>query len=344
MLIIMLGAAGSIAQEAKVRASIETKGELWVGQRVTLLVELLAPGFFSGAAAFDLPTMPGLMFAPPEGSPIVASETIDGTSYTVQRHELAVFSRRAAEQTIPPFTVRFRFKRNPLDKDAIPTAVKTEPVTFTVKLPPGAEKLGSLISARNLKVEEAWTPEPGKAKAGDAFTRTITFTAPEVPAMAFPPFPAGKIDGLGIYAKPPEVLDESNRGSLTGKRRDTITYVCQRAGQFTIPATQLTWFDLDAQKLQIIDFPARHLSVSSNPALGSTVAEQGKSVSWTALSWLLAAAAAALIATLCHGYWMPWVSRALVRWRPVHLQPLNPLAPRSSIASQPADASRRRSR
>ena len=143
-----------------------------------------------------------------------------------------------------------------------------------------------MISARNLKVEETWTPEPGKAKAGDAFTRTITFTAPEVPAMAFPPFPAVKIDGLGIYAKPPEVLDKSNRSSLSGNRRDTITYVCQRAGQFTIPAVRLTWFDLDAQKLRTIDFPARHLSVSSNPALESTAAPQGQSVSWTALLWL----------------------------------------------------------
>ena len=179
MLVGILGVAGGIAQEAMVRASIETKGEIWVGQRVTLLVELLAPGFFSGTAAFELPTVPGLMLAPPAGSPIVASETIDGTNYTVQRHELAVFSRHAGEQTIPPITVRFRFKQNPLDKDSVAAEVRTEPVSFSVKLPPGAEKLGSLISARNLKVEEVWTPEPGKAKVGDAFTRTITFTAPE---------------------------------------------------------------------------------------------------------------------------------------------------------------------
>jgi hypothetical protein len=330
MMVVMLGAAGGIAQEAKVRASIATKGEIWVGQRVTLVVELLAPGFFSGTAAFELPTVPGLTLAPPEGSPIVASETIDGTSYTVQRHELAVFSRRAGAQTIPPITVRFRFKQNPLNKDSIAAEVRTEPVSFSGKLPPGAEKLGSLISARNLKVQEVWTPEPGTAKVGDAFTRTITFTAPEVPAMAFPPFPAGKIEGLGVYPKPAEVLDKSDRGSLTGSRRDTIVYVCQRAGHFTIPATRLTWFDLDAQKLHTIDFPARNLSVSPNPALEATAVEQGKSVPWTALFWILAVAGAAFIATLCREYWMPWLSRALVRCRPVHLQPLNPVTRRSS--------------
>ena len=272
------------------------------------------------------------MLAPPEGSPVVSSETIDGTSYTVQRHELAVFSRRAGEQTIPPITVRFRFKRNPLDKETIAAAVKTEPVMFNAKLPPGAEKLGSLISARNLKVEEAWTPEPGKAKAGDAFTRTITFTAPEVPAMAFPPFPAEKIEGLGIYPKPPDVLDENNRGNLTGKRRDTIAYVCQRPGEFAIPAVRLTWFDLDAQQLQTIDFPARQLSVSANSALPSTATKKEDFVPWTTLIWLLGAAAVALIVTLCRGYWMPWVARALASWQPVHLQPLNPTGAKSSNA------------
>ncbi|HET9534737.1 MAG TPA: BatD family protein, partial [Mesorhizobium sp.] len=219
--LIVFGIIGAVAQEPKVRASIGTQGDLWVGQRITLVVELLAPGYFSGVAGFDLPNPPGLLLTPPEGSPIVSSETIDGTSYTVQRHELAVFSRRAGEQTIPPITVRFQFKRNPLDKETIAAAVRTKPVTFNAKLPPGAEKLGSLISARNLKVEEAWTPEPGKAKAGDAFTRTITFTA-------------------------------------------------------------------------------RQLSISANPVLESTAAAQGQPVPWTALSWLLAAAVAALIAALCH--------------------------------------------
>jgi len=111
-------------------------------------------------------------------------------------------------------------------------------------MPPGAENLGQVISARDLKIEETWRPEPGKENvmAGAAFTRTITFTAPDVPGMMFPPFPAGQIDGLGIYTKR-QLLDQTDGGSLHGERRDVVTYVCKRAGEFTIPATQYTWFD-----------------------------------------------------------------------------------------------------
>ena len=60
-------------------------------------------------------------------------------------------------------------------------------------LPPGAEGLGNVISARNLKVEETWKPELGKTtiKPGDAFTRTIIFSAPDLPGMGLPAVSSG---------------------------------------------------------------------------------------------------------------------------------------------------------
>lgn len=315
------------AQEPLVRSSLEKQEDTWVGQRITCIVELLAPGFFSGTASFDLPDPPGMMMIPPVSSPTVGSEDIGGVSYTVQHYELAVFSRRAGEQTVPAFPIRFSYKRQPLDKDSVAASGMTEPLHFTAKLPPGAEKLGSIISARDLKVVETWKPEPGKAKAGDAFTRTITFSAPDVPAMAFPQFPAGKIDGLGIYPKAAEVLDHSDRGELTGKRRDVITYLCQRAGQFTIPATKLTWFDLDAEKLQTIDFPARTLDVTSNPALasGTPAAESGK-VPWMRFVWSVTGMFALVLLLFVAKKLQvkQAVMRIAVLFRPIHLPPLNP--------------------
>src|SRR5262249_16670439 len=156
---------------------------------------------------------------------------------------------RAGEQTIPALPVRFAFKRAPLDTNVVAVSMKTEPTRFTATSPPGAEHLGSVISARALKIEETWQPEPGQTnvKAGDAFTRTILFTAPDIPGMVFPPFPAGPIDGLGLYTKR-QVQDQSDRGTLRGERRDVITYVCQRPGRFTIPAARLTWFDLETKE------------------------------------------------------------------------------------------------
>jgi hypothetical protein len=96
------------AQEVKVRATMETKDTIYVGQKATLVVELLAPGFFASAASFDVPDPQGLVLIPPTGSPVVSSEEVDGVSYTVQRHEVAALAQRAGDAVIPPFTVRFQ--------------------------------------------------------------------------------------------------------------------------------------------------------------------------------------------------------------------------------------------
>jgi hypothetical protein len=310
---------------------VARNGDVWVGQAVTLVVELLAPGYFSGAPAFDLPDPKGLLMVPPGGSPTISTEEVEGTSYTVQRYEFSVFARRAGVQTIPSLAARFRFKRNPLDAALESVAVKTEGLSFTAQLPPGAEKLGFVICARDLQWVETWTQEPKKAKAGDAFTRTITFTASNVPAMLFPPFPAGQIDGLGIYPKPPEVRDQTERGEMTGRRRDTITYVCKRPGRFRIPAARLTWWDIDTRQLRTIEFPARMLDVTENSAL-AVASGDAKDRSYWAREvkrlglWTLTAVFAA---SLILG-WRLVGQKVVAFFRPVHLSPLNPVGEKRS--------------
>lgn len=323
VLLVLLVVSKALAQDPKVRMSLANRGEPWVGQRVTIVVELLAPGYFSGASTMDLPSPSGLLLVPPAEGPVLSTETIDGTTYTLQRHEISAFPRKAGELVIPAFTVRFQFKHNPLDKQAVPATVKTQSLRFTAKAPPGAERLGNLISAHNLKAEETWKPQPVHAKAGDAFTRTITYSAPDIPAMAFPPFPAEKIDGVRIYPKPPEVLDVGERGEFRGQRRDAFTYVCQRPGHFVIPATRLTWFDLDEQKLQVIDFPAQTLEVAPNPAMVAAKSSPAKApVHYTKKFWAVIGFVLLVLAALLAPA-RAW-QRLLAPLRPIHLAPLNP--------------------
>ncbi len=332
LLFVLLPFATAGAQEARVRASLTDDEQVWVGQRVTVIVELLAPGYFASAASFDIPDPEGVLLMPPQGHPLVSNETVDGALYSVQRHELLAWPMRAGDQSIPAVTARFSFKRHPLDKDDEQASVATGPMPFTVTLPPGAEGLGTVISARDLEVTDMWDPEPGseEIKAGLAYTRTITFTAPDLPAMVFPPFPAGKIDGLRVYAKQ-HIGDTENRGALTGMRRDEITYVFQRPGEYTIPAVKLTWFDLDAKQLRTEELPGQSFAVVANPAMATAGAAQAaaSSKAWT---WGRLAAGLALVLLTYLAVRNErlrrrirlLVTRCVAPFRPVHLHALNP--------------------
>jgi len=335
-LLALPGAALADA-EPIIRSSLADASAVWVGQQVGVTVELLAPGYFASSAAFDIPDPNGVLLMPPHGSPVIGNETIDGTLYTVQRHELRAWPMRPGQQLIPALSVRFQYKPNPLDTQTVPAALTTQALPLTVNVPPGAAGLGTVISARNLTVRESWQPEPGAGdvKAGSAFTRTVTFSAPDVPGMLFPPFPTEDIDGLGIYSKP-QVADSEQRGEFTGSRSDSVTYVCEQPGTYTLPAVRFTWFDLDANELRAEELPERTLQVIANPDLasgvaaseadgGAAAATQTGRAPGTVLAWSIAALAlAALTVVARSARGRAWLWRLSAPLRPVHLQPLHP--------------------
>jgi len=224
---------------------------------------------------------------PPTDRGVPGSETIDGTAYTSDRYELAAYAQRAGNVEIPGFPVRFEAKAQFLG----PTksyAVVAPPVSFTAKMPPGTEGLSTVITTRGLTLKESWQPEPRDALIGAAFTRTITIDALDVPGMVLPAFRSDTPEGLRAYAKPPEVEDRAERGELTGRRVERVTYVCERAGTFSLPALVLMWWDPQEKKLKRVELPARMFEVTAPPQPPTAVV-QHTPATWRSWPWIVAA-------------------------------------------------------
>ena len=148
--------------------------------------------------------------------------------------------------------------------------------------------------------------------------------------MAFPPFTAEKIPGLGIYPKPPQVTDHEDRGTLTGTRVETISYVCEQPGRLIIPAARFTWWDLESKSLRTVDFPAHTIEIALDPASARRLAaEQRRARLDAALPWaggaVLALALAWLAVRLGAGAVVRRTFQRLrTTFRSVPLSPLNP--------------------
>ena len=311
--------------QAKVRTSIKQEGEIWLGQKVVMVVELLAPGYFSGTASYNLPKVPGVLIVPPIGSPMVSTEDVGGVSYTVQRHELMLFSQVEGKVTVPACDVRLEFKRTPLDHDAVQQSVKTQEVSIQVARPPGTQPGQVVITSRDLKVEESWKPEPGaNAKVGDAFVRTLQWTAGDVTGMAFPPFKPAPIHGLGIYSADPDVEDSSPRGSLHGERTDTVTYVCKTGGHFEIPPLSVTWWNPESKELKKIAFKSHAFDVPMPPAPPVTPRVWLKRAWRDHGAWILGATGGIMAVALIFHFFKAECVSYLRRLLPRHLPPLNP--------------------
>lgn len=84
--------------------------------------------------------------------------------------------------------------------------------------------------------------------------------------MAFTPLFFSKIDGLGVYPAEPIVEDSYDRGSLKGKRVETVTYVFEREGSFEIPEIAIWWWDLGRKALRKVVLSSLRATVSGGPA------------------------------------------------------------------------------
>ena len=254
-------AAGAEVAPVAVRVPQTTA---WIGERVPFYVELRAPGSFQGTAGFDLPQLPGTLLMK-IGNPVVSSQDFEGRSWFVQTHEFALFSQKPGLLDVPSFSVRFASREDftgpAKDMQAQVPAWKVE-----VRRPPGSENIGFLITTESLDVTETWEPQPGPAKIGGVFKRTVVQFAPNVSGMALAPAPTIAPDGMRVYSGQPEVKDKTERGDFLGQRRDTITYLLQKPGTLTLPALAFVWWDPEKEVLERKTLPAVTFEVASPAA------------------------------------------------------------------------------
>ena len=264
------------------------KSEAWTGQRLPLYVDLRSPGSFSGATHFDLPDIPGTVIMT-IGNAQVSSEEIEGEQWSIQRHEFALFSQRTGILKIPAFGVRFG-TRDGFTGPSTPHDESVPSASAEIRRPPGSEDLGFLITTESLTITETWDPQPGPAKVGDIFKRSIVQRAPELSGMALAPAPATAPEGFRVYPPKAETHDKFERGDFLGERRETLTYLIRKPGTLILPALKYVWWDPKTETLESKILPAVTFEVVAPTVAPADAAEEFSWMGWCGLGLILIAA------------------------------------------------------
>jgi len=275
------------------KSELTKPDKIWVGQRLDLNVTLFTTSAFAGVVRFDLPNDSGMVIVADDTHPLLGSETIEGSSYLFKQYTISLFPLSVGPQTIPSFRVEFGYRGDEGRKVEISLPTNAHP--FTVLDVPGYDPELPLITAGDLKVDDRWEPKPGKATVGDAFLRTVTMTATGLPGMAFPPLAMKRIDGVAIYSRQPAVSTDTQRGAFTGKRVETYSYVCQRAGAYTLPEIEIQWWNPEGEVLQRVTLRSATFQVAPNPALESGTPPAAAEASGVPFPWRWAVAAALIV-------------------------------------------------
>ncbi|MES2790480.1 MAG: hypothetical protein V4719_12790 [Planctomycetota bacterium] len=287
------------AEPVLLRMKADAGDRLLVGQRFVITVDLLTKTTFASAPAFDLPTIPGAVFMKLNDRPVVGNETIEQDTYTLQTHELWFFALHSGEFTIPQFAVRFASPKD-FGQPPVDFQLSSKPVSVVARMPPEAKGLPTLLCATDFRVTEHWQPQPRpEFRVGDSLTRTLTLSASNVPAMVFPIVPQPQIVGLKAYLYSPVVNDRLERGDLYGKRVDSVTYVCEQAGDYSLPELVFPWWNTDTGRLEKVRLPAVTLRVvpSQKPSVVASASPPGPASATLGWSWAVALAGALLLAS-----------------------------------------------
>jgi hypothetical protein len=252
-----------------VRTTLDPREGAVVGQHMALYVDVLFPGDMPRPPRVAIPDMPGAQVMRFESQATTIRDTIDGTAYVGQRFEFAVFPRRKGPLAIPPAAITL------LDRAGDVTGQAAgQPVQETIVAPEGIDANAVVVATEKLTLEQIWKPDPaGPFHPGDALVRTITRTATDIPALAMRDLAFPAPAGVRVYVDAPVSQDQSNRGTITGKRIDRATYVFEKAGTFDLPAVDQLWWNLADKQVEKATGKAATVLVKAGPTPATAPAD-----------------------------------------------------------------------
>ena len=251
------------------------KDEVYVQEQLILTVRL----FFRGnliRGELSEPTHPHAIIES-LGRQQEFSRYRDGVRYRVVERRYAIFPQRPGTLKLPP--VRFegqardasgslRFLRDSEELFEVP--VNDVPAQFSGE---------TWLPATGLALEESGLPPTLEVATGENITREIRLTAAGLPAEALPPLPDAVPDGLRSYPEEPERQTETTPAGLTSSLNQSVALVPVEAGQMTLPAIRIAWWDTEADRERVAVIPEQTLTVkdpNTVAAASSPQRDQGK--------------------------------------------------------------------
>lgn len=197
---------------------------------------------------------------------------VKGKRYRVVERRYAVYPQASGELTLSPVEFRGQVGRNafslldPFRSRAERVKRRSEAVTLEVRPIPDAFTGGHWLPSKEVTLEEKWSQDPPQFRVGEPITRTLVLKAQGQTASQLPKLTLGAPDGFKQYPEQPMLKDEAAESGIVGHRREKAALIPQQAGEYTLPAIRLAWWNTETDSLEHVELPQRTVTVA--PAAG----------------------------------------------------------------------------
>jgi hypothetical protein len=151
---------------------------------------------------------------------------------------------------------------------AKPIRLHGDDIALNVLPRPAAAGGDYWLPAREVTLQGTWRPAQGEIKAGDPVTLELHLKAQGLTAAQLPDLNSllKLPEGVKAYPDQAKLTNDTQDGHLVGQRDQSIALIADRAGEFTIPALSVHWWDTKANQAREANLPARTLSFAPGAA------------------------------------------------------------------------------
>ena len=252
-------------QTPVIHARLEPAKGIIVGQPVHLVVEVLVPNFFTGSPDFPIFEMENAIVVLPEETPQNFNEQVNGQTYAGIRRTYFIYPQQPGDFRLPPAQLTVPYANAP--PKTTEAHLSLLPLTFRADIPAAARGLSYFLPTTRLTLQQRWSSPLNKLRVGDTVERTITVTTIKMQGMLIPPLPLEAQAGIRIYPGEPKVQDlKTDRGEfVSGQRTQSAKYFIQKEGDYTLPAIELKWWNLNTNRVATATLPVVHFLAAPNP-------------------------------------------------------------------------------
>lgn len=137
----------------------------------------------------------------------------------------------------------------------------TEEKTLAITAIPAHLSASQWMPSSQVRLEQTWSDNSGTLTAGEPITRTINISALGLTAAQIQPLPSLKNTELKLYPDQPSLEDKQTNRGILGVRTETVAIVPNQAGQISIPAIEIEWWDTVNSRMQTSRLPSKTFNV-----------------------------------------------------------------------------------
>ncbi len=203
--------------------------------------------------------------------------TIDGKRYGVVEVSYAIFPQQSGNLVLPPtlwnVTLQSRqgFDYDPFfNRGGKRLRLKTEEKFINVLPKPDAYSSSHWLPATDITLSQSWSRDPKEFKVGEPITRKVVINARGLMASQIPALEPSSSADIKYYPDLPQSEESVSSDGVTSVITESYAIVPARAGQLTLPAIQLDWWDTEQKQQRQAVLPAQTINVRGGVEAATT--------------------------------------------------------------------------